>query len=80
MTEDIFDMSNDRILKEMEKKRIGNVYTLLCLRSAELSKAFALRNVCYSKISVMMLLGAKTGVRTNKNMPCVQMIASVIHA
>ena len=34
-----------------------DVYTLLCLRSAELSKAFGLRNLCYSKISVFMLLG-----------------------
>ena len=33
--------------------------TLLCLRSAELSKAFALRNLSYSKISVVMLLGYK---------------------
>ena len=59
MTEDIFDMSNVRILKkEIEKKKkIGDVYTLLCLRSAELSKAFGLRNLCYSKISVVMLLG-----------------------
>ena len=31
---------------------MGNVYSLLCLRSAELSKAFGLRNLCYSKISV----------------------------
>ena len=36
---------------------MGDVDTLLCLRSAELSKAFGLRNLCYSKISVVMLLG-----------------------
>ena len=30
---------------------MGDAYTLLCLRSAELSKAFGLRNLCYSKIS-----------------------------
>ena len=36
---------------------MGDVYTLLCLRSAELSKVFGLRNLCYSKISVVMLLG-----------------------
>ena len=36
---------------------MGDVYTLLCLRSAELSIAFVLRNLCYSKISVAMLLG-----------------------
>ena len=49
-------MSNVRILKEMEKQKRGDVYTLLCLRSAELSKAFGLRNLCYSKISVVMPL------------------------
>ena len=33
-------MSNVRIFdKEIEKKIIGDVYTLLCLPSAELSKA-----------------------------------------
>ena len=36
---------------------MGDVYTLLCLRSAELRKAFDLRNLYYSKISVVMLLG-----------------------
>ena len=36
---------------------MGDFYTLLCLRSAELNKAFGLRNICYSKISVVMLLG-----------------------
>ena len=51
MTEDIFDMSNVRIFKEIEKKKMRNVYALLCLRSAELIKAFGLRNLCYSKIS-----------------------------
>ena len=67
MTKDILDMSNMRIFKEIEKKK-GDVYTLICLRSAELSKAwdsvfwvrgkaFGLRNLCYSKISVVMLLG-----------------------
>ena len=34
-TEDIFDMSNVRIFKEIEKN--GDFYTLLCLRTAELS-------------------------------------------
>ena len=57
MTEDIFDMRNVRIFKEIETKKMRDVYTLLCLRSAELSKAFRLRNICYSKISVVMLLG-----------------------
>ena len=43
MTEDIFDMSNVIIFNnEIEKKKMGDVYTLLCLRSAELSKAFGL--------------------------------------
>ena len=46
MTEDIFDMGNVRIFKEIEKKKNeGRVYTLLCLWSAELSKAFGLRNL-----------------------------------
>ena len=41
-------MSNVRILKEIAKKKIRNVYTLLCLRSAEFSKSFG------SKISVVI--------------------------
>ena len=53
MTEDVFEMSNVRIFKEIEKEKMGDVYTLLWLRSAELIKAFGLRNLCYSK----MLLG-----------------------
>ena len=59
MTEDIFDMDSVRICNEIEKKKMGGgrFYALLCLRSAELSKAFGLRNLCYSKISVLMLLG-----------------------
>ena len=57
MTEDIFDTSNVRIFEEIEKKKMGDVYSMLCLRSAELSKAFGFRNQCYSKISVVMLLG-----------------------
>ena len=36
---------------------MGDIYTVLYPRSAELSKAFGLRNICYSKISVVMLLG-----------------------
>ena len=56
MTDGIFDMSNVKHFKEIEKKKMGNVYTLLCLRSAELSKAFGSRNLCYSKISVVILL------------------------
>ena len=38
---------------------MGDVYILLRLRSAELSKAFG-RNLCYSKIAVVMLLGYMT--------------------
>ena len=49
-------MSNVRIFKEIDKKKMGDVYTLLCLQSAELSKALGLSNLCYSKISVVMLL------------------------
>ena len=37
MTEDMVDMSNVRIFKENEKEKKGDVETLLCLRSAELS-------------------------------------------
>ena len=33
---------------------MGNFYTLLFLRSAKLSKAFGL---CYSKISIVILIG-----------------------
>ena len=40
VTEDIFDMSNVRIFKEIERKKLEDVYTLLCFRSAELSKVF----------------------------------------
>ena len=56
MTDDVFDLSYVNIFKEIEKKKMGDAYTLLCLRSAELSKAFGLRNLCYFKISVVMLL------------------------
>ena len=47
VTEDIFIMSNVLIFKEIEKKNGGCLY-LLCLRSAELSKAFAMlfQNIC----------------------------------
>ena len=45
---------------------MGDVYTLLCLRSAELSKAFGLKNLCYSKISVLMLLGYRIAGHSRK--------------
>ena len=58
MKEGIFDMINVRTLrKKLKRKKMRDVYTILCLRSTELSKAFGLRNLCYSKVSVMMLLG-----------------------
>ena len=57
MTEDIFDMSNVRIFKEIEEKKWGIFILCYVLGLAELSKAFGLRNLCYSKISVVMLLG-----------------------
>ena len=57
MTENIFDISNVIIFYEIEMKKMGDAYTLLCLRSAELIKAFGLRNLCFSKISVVMILG-----------------------
>ena len=59
VTDDIFDMSTVRYFKEIEKKKVADVYTLLCFWSAELSKAFR-----YTKTSVVMLLGPKTRVRT----------------
>ena len=82
-------MSSMGIFEDIEKKKMRDVLTSLCLWSAELSKAFGLRNLCYSKISVVMLRVqdcwnlAKTRVRTKK-MPCSQMLhiyrASVIDA
>ena len=66
MTEDIFDMSNLRIFKEIEKINLGDGYTLLCLRSAVLRKAFGLRNLCYSKIYVVMLLGYRNAEISRK--------------
>ena len=59
---------------------MGDIYTLLCLRSAELSKAFCLRNICYSKIAVVMLLGYRIAGILRKlesdktNMPCAQIL------
>ena len=59
------------------------------LRPAALSKAFGLRNLSYSKISVEMLLGYMIAgisrkLESNRQMPCAQMlhilISSVIHA
>ena len=73
-------LNNVRIFKEIEKKRMGDVFTLLCLRSAELSKAFGLRNLRYSKISVVMLLGymvagiSRKLESERKKMPCAQML------
>ena len=76
VTEDIFDMDNVRMfLKKLRRKKR---MFILCyvFRSAELSKAFGLRNLCYSKISVVMLLGyriagisRKPRVTTNKKCP-----------
>ena len=82
MTEDIFDLSNMRIFdEEIEKKKMGDVYTLLFLRSAELRKAFGLRYLCYSKVSVVMLLGYRIdNISQNleserkKNMHCARML------
>ena len=67
MTDSIIDMSNVRIFKEIEKKqKIGDDYTLLCLQSAGPSKVFGLRNLCYYKISLVMLLGYKiAGIMQN---------------
>ena len=47
-----------RLLKHNANLKIRiNYYLTFGHRSAELSKAFGLRNLCYSKISVVMLLG-----------------------
>ena len=57
-----------------------DVYTLLCIWSAERSKAFGLMNLCYSKLSVVLLLGyriagiSRERVRTREKMPCAQML------
>ena len=55
---------------------MGDVYTLLCLRSAELSKPFGLRNLCDSKIFIMMLLEymefCENSSQNEENMPCAQ--------
>ena len=54
----LFDISNVRIFnKEIEKKKMEDVYAWLCLRSAVFRESFGLRNRCYSKISVVKLLG-----------------------
>ena len=49
---------------------MGDVFTLLSLRSAELSKAFGLRNVYYSKISVVLLLGYRIAGRVRTKNIC----------
>ena len=46
---------------------MGVVYTLLCLRSAELSKAFGLRNLCYSRISLVMFSKPYRGKNSSQN-------------
>ena len=59
---------------------MGEVYTLLCLQSAELSKAFGFRSLSYYKIPVVMLLGYRiAGISQKlesgrKNMPCALML------
>ena len=54
MPEDIFDMRNVTILKKKtSRKKGGSIYFVLSVES----KAFGLRNLCYSKLSVEMLLG-----------------------
>ena len=53
VTEDIFDMSNVRFCMKLRK----NGGCLNGVMPSELSKAFSQRNLSYSKISVVMLLG-----------------------
>ena len=82
MIEDIFDMSKVRIFKEIDQKKMGGGdYALLYLRLAELSRAFGIRNLCYSKIPEVMLLGyriagisRKLESEKEKNMPFAQML------
>ena len=52
MPEDIFDMSNVRTFKENEKKKWGMIIrcSVFGHRSADLSKAFGSRNLCYYTI------------------------------
>ena len=76
MTEFIFDMSNVRIFKEIEKKKMGDVYTLLCLHPAELSKAFdkkepmLFQNISSDASMVQDCWNiAKTRIRTKKICP-----------
>ena len=69
MTDDIFDMSKVRIFKVIEKKKIGDVYTLLCLGSAELSKTIGLRSLCYSKIS-----RGENSSKNERNISCAKML------
>ena len=88
MTEDIFDMSNVRMFKETGMKKMRDVYTSLCLWSAELSKAWLtepmiFQNICSDASRVQDCWNlAKTRVRT-KTIPCAQilhiLIASVMY-
>ena len=68
MTEDIFDMSNVRNLKEIEKKKLGDVYTLLCLLSAVwLKEPMLFQNICRDASRVQDCWNlAKTRMRTKK--------------
>ena len=59
---------------------MGDVYTLLCFQSAELSKSFGLRSLFYSKMSAVLLLGymiagiSRKLESEQKSMPCAQML------
>ena len=46
---------------------MGDVYILFCLQSAELIKAFGLRNLYYSNTYVVMLLGDRIAVISRKS-------------
>ena len=72
ITDDIFDMSNVRIFKEIEREKKRDVYTLLCLRLAELSKAFGLiQNICSDASRVQDYWNlAKARVRPKKYALC----------
>ena len=65
------------MFQEIEKKKMGDVYTWLCLWSAELSKVFGLRTLCYSKMLLGYMIAGisrKLEPEPKKNMPCARML------
>ena len=64
VTEGIFDMNNVGILEEIEKKKkMGDVYTLLCLRSAVwLKEPMLFQNICSDAFRVQDCTGPRSAV------------------